>query len=150
MTFVFDKNYNNKEQVREWLPAFSEIREEMTARQEYPYNDSFVGAIPGLAGPNEVTGIYLLQCLYTIEEEQRRVAALYADGFKLLELLSARKRFSHVAIWREGHYVGGTGKLNVYDDARVEPNVFGKPRAVLPKGKRNGYLVESAQVLVKP
>jgi len=149
MTFVFNKDYSDKEQVREFLPAFSAIREDMQAQGKYPYNDSFKGCIPGIEGPNEDTAIYLLQNLCHIEEEQRRIAALYADGFELLEALSARMRFSSVALWREGHYVGGTGQLTVYDDARVDPDLFGKPRAVLPKGKRNGYPVESAQVLVK-
>lgn len=146
--FAFDHNYENREQVAEWLPAFSELRAAMTARGEYPYNDAFRGLIPGIAGPDEDTAIYLLQGLCHRAEQGRELERMRAEGFRELENLDETTRFERVALWREDHYVGGTGRLDVLERARVVPRE-GRPYAVLPRGKRtNGYLVGSASVLV--
>jgi hypothetical protein len=146
-TFTFNRNYDDKEQIREWLPEFAHLRESMAARGEYPYNDSFVGRIPGLAGPNEATGIYLLQCLYRIEEEHRAIIRLRAE-LRELDILESTTRYAKVVVYRAERFVGGTGSIDTLANARVEPGPDGTPYAVIPARKRKGYRVDGALVLV--
>jgi hypothetical protein len=153
--FTWNGNYQDLEQVAEWLPAFSEIRAGITAAGGYPYNDDFKGKIPGIIGDREDTAIYLLQGLYRQQEQTTRVAGWLADGFRPLDTLSAVEKFSRVILYKAGR----SGEWHEYQDARLVPEtnprqaeVTGQIRAVLPKGKRtNGVSVgtSSYTVLVK-
>jgi hypothetical protein len=146
--FTFNGDYTDHEQVREFLPAFRELREGMRERGEFPYNDAFLGLIPGLAGTDEGRAIYLLQGLARIEAEAVEVAQLRAEGFRELSDLDETRRYPRVVVWREGYYVGGSGRLDRFEDARVVPRE-GRPFAILPKGKRTrGHGVGSGVVLV--
>jgi hypothetical protein len=148
MSFTFNKNYHDKEQIMPWLPEFTALRDGMEANGKYPYNDCFKGKIPGIEGPHEDTAIYMLQCQYSIEREKRKMATLRAE-MQPLTKLDAPTKFSRVVVYKAGHFVGGTGSFMSLDEARVIPNKDGRPLAVLPKGKRvNGYRVEGAEVLV--
>jgi hypothetical protein len=147
MSFTFNNNYHDKEQVRQWMPAFTALRVSMEASGKYPYNDCFKGKIAGIEGPDEDTAIYILQCLYSIERENEKMAKLRAEMQPLKEL-NEQKRFSRVVLYKAGHYVGGTGSFMTLEDARILPK-DGKPFAVIPKGKRtNGYRIDGAEVLV--
>lgn len=147
--FVFDKDYDNAEQVREWYPEFAALRACLLNRGEYPYNDSFVGLIPGIAGPDEATAIYLLQGIAHLDEEAFEIARVREDHAEL-ETLAETTRYASVVIYEPSHYVGGTGRIRRFEDARVIPR-DGKPYGVLPKGRRtNGAAVGSGKVLVRP
>jgi hypothetical protein len=149
MGFTFNGNYRDKEQVRQFLSQFTSLREAMEAAGQYPYNAQFVGKIDGAAGPDEETAIYLLQNLYRIEQEERTMDGFRAEMTTLAEIHEQQK-FSRVVAYRSGHYVGGTGTISSWDDARIVPK-DGKPYAVLPKGRRtNGYLINGTEVLVTP
>lgn len=150
MTFVFDNDYGNKEQVRQWLPTFQRIRATIEAEGRYPYNDSFKGRIDGIEGADEDTAIYLLQSLHAIEQEHATIALLRSEGFEPLDTLSKTTRYPTVVLWYQGCYVGGTGRIVTVEDARVLPGEQGRPLGVLPKHKRsNGYPVGTATVLVR-
>ncbi len=147
MSFTFNKNYHDKEQIREWMPAFTALRQGMEAAGKYPYNDCFKGKIAGIEGKHEDTAIYMMQCQYSIEREQEKMAKLRAE-MQPLPPLDGPTKFSRVVAYVAGHYVGGTGNFMSWDDARIIPK-DGKPFAVLPKGKRTkGYRIAGAEVLV--
>lgn len=149
MTFVFDKNYRNTDQVAPYFDAYMARFRELEAGGQYPYNDSFRGHVPGIEGDCEGAAIYIMQGVRHLNEEHARVAKLRAEGLAPIDNLPARKRFARIALYRPGSYTNGTGELSVYEDARLVPDDQGRPYAVLPKGKRTrGYLVQNAQVLV--
>lgn len=149
MTFVFNKSYNDKDQVREFLPRFTELRDEMRAMGQYPYNSCFVGKIHGIEGPDEETAIYLLQNLYDIEAEARAMSALREEMQPLTEL-SKTTKFAKIVVYQSNHFVGGTGTRKSFEHARVVPK-NGRPYVILPKGKRtHGYLIAGYEVLVRP
>ena len=109
--FVFDRDYKNTEQVRPYLADFLAVKRELTAAGKYPYNDSFKGKIPGLAGStdkNEDTGIYLLQTLADLDDIRARAqAAIEAGAYRLAERLPAPAERG--TLIRSGWYMGGTG-----------------------------------------
>jgi hypothetical protein len=145
--FIWDKNYDNKEQVRPYLAEYTALRDAGTF-----YNDDFKGKIPGVAGsPNEDTAIYLLSNLWRIEGELEEVARAINDGYQALPSgdPGGFKRYAKVIVYRPGHYSGGTGMISRYESARVAFDVDGTPFAVIPKGKRHGHQVGRGQVLVK-
>jgi hypothetical protein len=145
--FVWDRDYNNKEQVRPYLDTYTALR-----GQGVFYNDDFLGKIPGVAGsPDEKTAIYLLSNLWHIEQERTQIAAALADGYVRLEQgdPGSVTRYARVIVYRPGHYVGGTGLINTYENARVILAPNGKPSVLIPKGKRNGYQVNGAELLVR-
>ena len=129
----------DREQVREFLPEFTALREAMAERGEYPYNDSFLGRIPGIAGDCEGTAIYLLQTLYDIERERREIEALDAEGYRPIDLLMETTKYAHVVVHQPDYYVGGTGRIDRFEQARVVPK-DGRPCAILPKGRRRNGL----------
>ena len=149
MTFVFDRNYNNREQVREFYGEFRALRACLVNRGEYPYNDAFVGLIPGIAGDDEGTAIYLLQTLAHLEHEYAAIEAIREDH-QALTSLDDTTRYASVVIYRPDHFAGGTGRIDRFTSARVVPR-DGRPFAVLPKGRRtNGCAIGSGTVLVRP
>jgi hypothetical protein len=153
MTFTFNKNYKDLEQVAEWLPAFTVIRDRITNAGGYPYNDDFKGKIPGIAGDRETLAIYLLQGLYRQREMQARIDEWLADGFRPVESVDAVRKFACVILYR----ADGSGVFHEYADARLVPETkpnqiraTGHLRALLPKGKRtNGVWLGNYAVLVK-
>lgn len=153
MTWTFNRNYDDKEQVAEFLPRFLEVKAEILDAGAYPYNDSFKGRIPGIEGPNEDSAIYLLQGAAHLQDLERKIDAYLADGFEKIDSLAATTKFKCVVHY--GFYMGGTGWTE-YKDARLIPQdrpkqaaVTGNIRAVLPKGRRtHGHLIHG-KVLVK-
>lgn len=155
MAFTWNRDYEDLEQVAEWLPAFTAIRDQITAGGGYPYNDDFKGKIPGIMGDREDTAIYLLQGLYRQREMQARLDGWLADGFTPVDSLPEVRKFSRVILYRADR----SGEWREYQDARLIPEtkprqaeITGQISALLPKGKRtNGIFVgmNSYAVLVK-
>lgn len=143
--FKWNGDHGDKEQVRPYLARYAKLREEGLS-----YNDDFKGKIPGVAGsPDEDRAIYDLSCLWRIEQEKARVAAALANGFIPIVSGVGRQRFGKVITYKPGHYVGGTGLIKEYEAARVMFDAEGKPFAVIPKGKRNGYDARHVQVFAR-
>ena len=150
--FTWNRDYKDLEQVAEWLPEFTAIRDEITAAGGYPYNNDFKGRIPGISGEREDTAIYLLQGLYRRREMDLRIAQWLVDGWRHIDSVAATERFAHVILYKADR----SGEWHEYADARLmpEPNprqaeVTGRIRALLPKGKRtNGVMVGSSSFAV--
>jgi hypothetical protein len=141
-SFRFDRNYDNKDQVAEFLPEFLAVHAEITDAGEYPYNDSFKGRIPGIEGPDEDTAIYLLQTLKSLRELDALVAERLAEGYEHITALDGITKFRVVVHY--GFYMGGTGWQQWPDARLVPPGAARYPRSwsVLPKGRRtNGVLL---------
>lgn len=155
MTFQFNGDYNDLEQVAEFLPEFEAVLAEIEARGEYRYNDSFKGRIPGIAntekrgpsvGTHEEAAIYLLQGLEHERRQDEKVARLIEDGYEWLTALDDETRFACV-ILVPTHRMGGAWEE--IPSGRVVPRE-GKPDGVLPKGARTrGTLIMGRKVLVK-
>lgn len=146
MTFVFDKDYDRIEQVAPFYPEYEVIFNELAAAGKYPYNSSFEGKIPGIAGPDEETAIYLLQQMRHIADMNAKVAEFEAAGGRPLERLDEITRFTEV-IWY-GFYVGGAG-FNKRQDVRLVPDLNGRPYMAIPKGKRTHGEHISGKVMVR-
>lgn len=123
-TFIWDKSYDNVEQVRPYLADFIPLHDEFERAHGTAYNSLFKGRIPGMAGsPNEDTGIYLLQHLLDLDRLRERTQAfLDSGGYRLTDRLpepNERGTLVHT-----GYYMGGTGwskvdhvKVNVENEA---------------------------------
>jgi hypothetical protein len=145
MTFVFNRNYRDHDQVAEYMSAFLKVHAEIVAADEYPYDDAFVGRIPGIEGPNEMTAIYLLQEAKRLQELDEKIAAHLEAGFEPIETVDTITKFETIVEY--GFYTGGTG-WQEWHDARLVPQK-NKSLAVLPKGRRvNGHSL-SGKLLVK-
>ena len=87
--FIFNKNYEDLEQVKEFYPDFLREYQSLKAKNQYPYNSLFEGKIKGLEEStehNEKTGIYLLQRLQEKTEKETRERKMTDDGWvKLTE-----------------------------------------------------------------
>jgi hypothetical protein len=162
MAFTWNNDYQDLEQVAEWLPAFTAIRDQITSAGGYPYNDDFKGKIPGIMGDREDTAIYLLQGLYRQREMQARLDAWLADGFRPVDSLPGIRKFAHVILYRHAEGTrtpDRSGQWSEYQDARLVPDtdprqaeLAGRISYLLPKGKRSRgtYLgFNSYAVLVK-
>jgi hypothetical protein len=146
-TFRWNGNWGDKEQVRSFLAEYAALRESGLF-----YNSDFEGRIPALAGsPDEGRAIYLLSSLWAIEREQEKIAEARSSGYVKVERgePDERRRYARIIVYRPGHYVGGTGLLSEYEDARLVFDAEGAPLAVLPKGRRTrGYDASNAEILV--
>lgn len=141
----FNKQYDDMEQVAEFLPAFLDVLAEIEGAGQYRYNTSFKGRIPGIEGACEDTAIYLLQALERARKESARIAELLEAGYVYVTELTETHRYGHVVLTPTRH-MGATWAE--FHDVRVVPN-GNRPYALLPKGKRtNGWLVEGRNVLV--
>lgn len=145
MSFAFNRDYHDTEQVAAFLPAFLEVYEELRAAGKYPYNDSFKGRIPGIEGPDEDTAIYLLQTLKHLQDQDAKIAEYLADGFEHIESVDEVTRFSGIVNY--GFCVGGTG-WREWERARLVPTRSPRQRAitggiggVMPKGARTRTIV---------
>ena len=117
--FVFDRNYDNYEQVRPYFDDYCTVRAEIEAAGKYTYNDSFKGRIPSLAGTSnkdEDTAIYMLQSMHSRDEMDRQVEEFTAGGGYDIEDVVGEKRGT---IAQYAFYVGGTG-FKVLNDVRVK------------------------------
>ena len=146
-TFVFNRDYNDEQQVAPYFDAYMKVYEEITARGEYPYNDSFRGRIEGLTADrkNEDSAIYLLQGLRHSREQQAKVEAMLGAGYNWIDNAPHDPvRYAALALVPTGRM---SGTLDVHHDARLIGR-NGKPHAIIPKGKRTtGYLVNERRVL---
>jgi hypothetical protein len=137
----------DEEQVAEFLPAFEIEHAKITARGEYPYNDSFLGLIPGIAGEYESRAIYLLQGLRRKRAQQVRVAELVANGYAVVDALSGTTKYRHVVLVPTSRMGGEWAE---YEEARIVPIEEGKPAYVIPKGKRTrGTMIAGRMVLAQ-
>ena len=130
--FTWNKDYHDLEQVAEWLPAFTEIRDGITAAGGYPYNDDFKGRIPGIAGDREDTAIYLLQGLYRQREMDARIAAWLADGYREVTSVAAVEKFARVILYKRDR----SGEWHEYADARLTPEVNPRQAAITAQSPR--------------
>lgn len=118
--FVFDRDYGNYEQVRPYFAEYCAVLAELENAGQYPYNNSFKGRVPSLAGASdkdEDTAIYMLQSMHSRDDMDRKVAQFAADGGYDVEELDGSERRGTIA--KYGFYVGGTG-WEVLEDVRVK------------------------------
>lgn len=79
--FVWDRSYHNLDQVKPYRAGYDAVYAELKAADKYPYNESFKGRIPGLAGSsNEDTGIYMLQVARDLDDDLAKRATFEAEG----------------------------------------------------------------------
>jgi len=141
----FNKEYDDMEQVAQFLPAFLDVLTEIESAGQYRYNDSFKGRIPGIAGACEDTAIYLLQGLERARKESARIEELLAAGYVYVTELPATRKYGHVVLTPTRHMGEEWAEFH---DARVVPN-GGRPYAILGKGRSvNGHLISGRNVLV--
>lgn len=147
MGFVFNRDYQDYEQVEAFLADFTRVYEEVKRPGGFAYNDSFKGRIPGIEGESEDTAIYLLQALRREREQQEWVAGLLADGYEPVEQLDETTRFARVVIYSATRRFAG--ERAEWTDARIVPQ-NGRPYGVLAKGKRTrGTQISGRAVLAK-
>ena len=153
MTFQFNGNYRDQEQVAPYLDAFSVVHAEIAASGQYTYNSLFKGRIAGLdaaTSKDEDTAIYMLQCMHAIRAEHQVIEQLRADGYRDVAALPKSTRFRSVVVYRAGHFVGGTGWTAKYTDVRIVPDAEGVPYGLIEKGKRKyGHALTGARVLAR-
>lgn len=140
--YVFDKDYNNHEQVRPYMEEFLRVYSELEQPgRGFVYDYDFRGRIPGIAGPDEGTAIYLLQNLRRLDQLEVTKAEFIASGgrrFSASELEPGQTLRGTLV--RAGFYMGGTG-WEVHENVRVSlwPDGSSQPVAqAIGKGKRNG------------
>lgn len=116
--FIWDKSYDNHEQVRPYMADFLRVYAEVVTPGGIAYNDSFLGRIPGVAGsPNEETGIYMLQNLRSRDEKDAQVTAFRESGGIPVRSLEVGKEYRGT-LAKHGWYIGGTG-YGELNDLRV-------------------------------
>jgi hypothetical protein len=145
--FVFDKDYDNYEQVRPYFADYENTRIELEDAGKYPYDESFKGQLPSLAGTSdkdETTAIYMLQQMYSREQMNREVRAFTAAGGRDAEGVVGEQR-GDLATY--GYYVGGTG-WSVIKDARVKRE-NGRTMVKEPR-QRNWRVLGAGNALFKP
>lgn len=146
-TFVWDKNYDNHDQVEPFYADYLKVYEELTAAGQYPYNDSFKGRIPGIEGPNEDTAIYMLQNLRSLKDMEAKVTAALEDGFvELAEWPEPGTQTKYATIVAYGFYSGGTGWYEWHAGRLM---VHNRSLVVIPKGRRTRGNIVTGKVLVK-
>lgn len=117
--FVWDNNYENREQVRPYMEDFLRVREEIMTSGFYTDNSRYVGRIPGLAGSkDESTGIYLLQNLYRLDVLQENIDQAIADGATPIDRDAWGSTVRKGTLYRYGWFMGGTG-WEVQQNVRV-------------------------------
>jgi hypothetical protein len=145
--FVFDRDYDNHEQVRPYFADYENVRMEIEDAGKYPYDASFKGQIQSLAGTSdkdETTAIYMLQQMYSRDQMNRDVRAFTAAGGYDVEEVIGEQR-GDLATY--GYYVGGTG-WSVIEDARVKRE-NGRTLVKEPR-QRNWRVLGAGKALFKP
>jgi hypothetical protein len=146
--WAFNGNYKDLSQVAAFYPAYLAVYDEMRAASRYPYNDDFKGRIPGIAGPCEVTAIYLLQQLRSVREMEAQVNERKAAGwrdFDPAELAGVPLRFAGVAEY--GWYHGGNG-FRAWDNARLTRYGQSSVMVLTGRARTRGHLV-TGRLIVK-
>lgn len=154
--FVWDRDHNNYEQVRPYLPAYLAICNEIAAAGGFPYNDSFRGRIPGVAdSEDEDTAIYMLSNLKGLDELNEQIAHFINDGgHHINDAPLDDDTVYRGTVVTHSFYVGGTG-WKQYDNARFtihhRDTVRGRRTEVLvyPPRKRNPILLDGVHILVR-
>lgn len=146
--FVFDKNYDNYEQVRPYMDEFNRVHDELLdPKRGFVYNDDFVGKLPSLAGTaekDEKTAIYMLQSLRRINDENEKLAAFLASGGVPMEDVSVTGSTPvRGDIAAKGWYVGGTG-WKVIEDVRLL--LLGNQIVYSHRGKRRMFYLPAGTV----
>jgi len=128
--FVFNGDYKELEQVAGLLPRFSELYDGGLF-----YNADFAGRIPELAGPDEETGIYLLQGLRRSRINEGKLRAALAAGYAEITRgeLNSQQRFESIILLG----CGRDGRWTEYAGARIVFDDHGHAAGVLGKGKRS-------------
>jgi len=146
--FVFDKDYDNHEQVRPYFAAYTDRLRALESLGKYPYNESFKGHIPGIEGPDEDTAIYLLQRMRDRDAMHAKRDEFLSDGGREIrpaDLADGEQLRGTVASY--GFYSGGTGWAQ-YESARLTKHRGAL--VVLEKGKRTNGRLLSGTVLLRP
>lgn len=150
MTFVFNRDYDDYEQVMPYYAKYLERYIELLREGQYPYNDSFKGHLGIEADDrNEDSAIYLCQNLRRLREMHTKIERLLAQDYKQVDELDKPTKFEHIVLFPTRN---GGGEWAEYREARLIPDVMRGtvPYAILPKGKRtHGYLVSGRSVLAK-
>jgi len=147
MSYTFDKNYENHEQVIDFYGAFKKLKSEIEAQGKYPSNSQFEGRITGIAGNDEKTAIYLLQQLDTDKTIQKKIDNLLESGYtEVTPEEGGSIRYESIVKVGNDHSRAGTDE---YPKARL---FFADKRMfIVPKGNRTrGYCVfPDSRVYVK-
>ena len=143
--FVWDNDYDNNEQVRPYYAGYKAVYDEMAARGAYPYNDEFKGKIPGLEGPNEDTGIYLLQTMRSLDEVKSNVSDFRAAGGVDSDTLEPGQEYRGT-VAAHSWYSGGTG-WKTFESTRFAYTPAGGLLFKEP-GQRNWRKMMGAETLV--
>jgi hypothetical protein len=145
--FAFNGDWDDLEQVAAHLDAYTRLRQEMTDAGKCPYNDNFLGQIPGIAGPDESRAIYLLSGLLAAREQQAKVERLLSEGYEHVTTGDPGHPYA-VVVFYPTRQMGG--RWQQWAGARLVCDDDGEIRGVLPKGKRTrGHLRHDRAVLVK-
>lgn len=159
--FTFNNDYDDFAQVAQFIGDFARVRDEILSAGQYPYNDSFVGRIPGefnrakrknVEGDHETAAIYMLQGLFRAWAQEAEALDLLTKGYEIIDALEAVERFQHIVLHPTRRMGGERAE---YHDARLLPervtrsgDVIAVPTFVLPKGKRTrGYRISGRRVL---
>lgn len=152
--FVFNKDFDDLDQVAHLWPTYTARYRELTEAGQYPYDDLFKGHFGALVadGKNEDAAIYLLQVTRHVREYEARVRALREGGYTEPEQATKARnaKYASVAMVGREYHSGRYGDIRILEGARL---VYqdGHVIAVLPKGKRTrGHRVRTGYVLVKP
>lgn len=133
--------------VEQFYDEYLVVRAEAIASHGYAYNADFEGKIPGLAGPHESRGIFELQCLHAVKQQDLEMEQVRLDHDRVGVLLGGTHRADSVVLFTPRHYVGGTGLIRRYEDVRILVDVHGRPYALLPPRKRtHGFPVGGDRV----
>jgi hypothetical protein len=116
------------------VDAYWQRRQELDAAGRYPYHSEFYDLVPDAERPE--TPIYVLAGLYQMVRGCEEEAACWEQGMDRLESLSSTQKFERAVVFA-WHFSGfGSHERYEWTEARIVPDVHGKPHAVLPKGKR--------------
>ena len=155
--WAWSSDYRDLSQVEEFYPAYLAVYEELRAEGQYPYNDSFKGRIPGIAGPREHTAIYLLQTLRHLHETEATLTEHRAAGWRDFDparLARGPVRFAGVAeyaIYHAGSSATGltAGGSGWREWANARLTRYHASMMVLPgRNRTNGHIV-SGKLIVK-
>lgn len=145
MTWMFDKNYKNTEQVEDLMPAFLARFAELDPSMTFAYNDSFRGHMGIDDSPNQDTAIYLCQTLKRRRELAGMVSERLAEGYVPVDHLDGSVRCA--AVFYYGWDMSGTSHKE-WTDVRLVP--YRSEMMVMPKRARTrGYLVSGGHILAK-
>lgn len=139
----------HRELVAPFFDAYMAVYDELQAAGQYPYNDSFIGRIPGIEGPDEHWAIYFLQVERSLRDMESKLAEAVADGCVPIAAddLSADEQVRYERLVQYGWYMNGEGFFEYAPGGRLTR--FHSSLAVLPRGARTRGQLCSGKVLIK-